>query len=446
VGIRKIRGCYFGRRKALLKRYTLPKMGEVWSEENRFKKYVKIEVLVCEALAQIGQIPKEAARKIRKKAKVDIKRVKEIEKITRHETIALIEAISEKVGKEARFLHLGLTSSDILDTALALQLNESSYLVIKDLEDLIKTLFKKARKYKDAVMVGRTHGIHAEPTTFGLKLLLWREECQRHLERMKEAKDMASYGKISGAVGTYSNIDPRVEKIVLKRLDLKSAPITTQIIQRDRQAQYLSTLALIATSLEKFALVLRNLQRTEIGEVEEPFAKRQKGSSAMPHKRNPIIGERICGLARVVRGNLLAGLENIPLWEERDISHSSVERIIIPDSSILVDYMLHKFREIIEDLKVYPEKMRENLKKTKGLIFSERVLLELMKKGLSRKKAYSLVQRNAFRAKEKDLEFKECLLKDKGVTKYLKSREIEGCFNLKYYLRNVNRIYKRLGA
>lgn len=429
----------------MLKRYTLPEMGEVWSEENRFEKYVEIEILVCEALSRLGQIPKEAARRIRKKAKVDIKRIKEIEKITHHETIALIEAISEKVGKEARFLHLGLTSSDILDTALALQLKESSRLIIKDLEDLIKSLFKKARKYKDTVMVGRTHGIHAEPTTFGLKLLLWREECRRNLERMKETKETVSYGKISGPVGTYSNIDPRVEKIVLKRLNLKPAPISTQIIQRDRQAQYLSTLALIATSLEKFALVLRNLQRTEIGEVEEPFTKGQKGSSAMPHKRNPIICERICGLARVVRGNLLAGIENIPLWEERDISHSSAERIIIPDSSILVDYMLHKFREVVEGLKVYPEKMRENLEKTRGLIFSEKVLLELMKQGLSRKKAYSLVQRNAFRAKEKGLEFKDCLLKDKEITKHLRPREIEDCLNLKYYLHNVNKIYRRLG-
>jgi len=429
----------------LLKRYTLTEMGEVWREENRFKKYLEIEVLVCEALAEIGQIPKEAARKIRKKAKVDVKRVKEIEKVTRHETIALIEAISEKVGKEARYLHLGLTSSDILDTALALQMRESSDLIIEDLEDLIKTLLKKAKRYKDTVMVGRTHGIHAEPTTFGLKLLLWREECRRNLERIKETKEMVSYGKISGPLGTYSNVDPRVERIVLKRLDLNPAPISTQIIQRDRQAQYLSTLALIATSLEKFALVLRNLQRTEIGEAEEPFVPRQKGSSAMPHKRNPIIGERICGLARVVRGNLLAGLENIPLWEERDISHSSVERIIIPDSSILADYMLHKFREVIEGLKVYPQKMRENLEKTKGLIFSEGILMELMKKGLSRKEAYSLVQKNAFRAKEKGIEFKDCLLKNKGVTSILSQKEIEGCFDLKYYLRNVNKIYKRLG-
>ncbi len=429
----------------MLKRYTLPEMGEVWSEENRFKKYVEIEILVCEALAEIGQIPKEAARKIRKKAKVDVKRVKEIEKVTRHETIALIEAMSEKVGKEARFLHLGLTSSDILDTALALQMRESSDLIIEDLEDLIKTLFKKVKRYRDTIMVGRTHGIHAEPTILGLKLLLWVEECRRNLERMKETKEMVSYGKISGTVGTYSNIDSRVERIVLKRLDLKPAPISTQIIQRDRQAQYLSTLALTVTSLEKFALVLRNLQRTEIGEVEEPFAHRQKGSSAMPHKRNPIICERLCGLARVVRGNLLAGLENIPLWEERDISHSSVERIIIPDSSILVDYMLHKFREVIEGLKVYPQKMRENLEKTKGLIFSEGILMELMKKGLSRKEAYSLVQKNAFRAKEKGIEFKNCLLKDKGVTSILSQKEIEGCFDLKYYLRNVNKIYKRLG-
>ncbi len=419
-------------------------MGRIWSEENRFEKYVEIEVLVCEALSRIGQIPKEAARKIRQKSKIDIKRVKEIEKVTHHETIALVEALSEKIGKEARYLHLGLTSSDILDTALALQLKESASLIIKDLEDLIKSLFKKARKYKDTVMVGRTHGIHAEPTTFGLKLLLWREECRRNLERMRGTKEMVSYGKISGPVGTYSNIDPRVEKIVLKRLGLKPAPISTQIIQRDRPAQYLSTLALIATSLEKFALVLRNLQRTEIGEVEEPFAPGQKGSSAMPHKRNPIICERICGLARVVRGNLLAGLENIPLWEERDISHSSAERIIIPDSSILVDYLLHKFREVVEGLKVYPEKMQENLEKTKGLIFSERILLELIRKGLSRKKAYSLVQRNAFRAKEKGLEFKDYLLKDKEVTKHLKPQEIEGCFDLKYHLRNVSKIYKRL--
>ena len=428
----------------MLKRYTLPEMEGIWSEENRFKKYVEIEVLVCEALAQIGQIPKEAAIKIRKKVEVDIKRIKEIEKVTRHETIALIEALCEKMGKEARYLHLGLTSSDILDTALALQLKESSCLIIKDLENLIKALFKKAKKYKGTVIVGRTHGIHAEPTTFGLKLLLWTEECRRNLKRMKETKEMVSYGKISGPVGTYSNIDPRIEKIVLKKLGLKPAPVSTQIIQRDRPAQYLTTLALVATSLEKFATLLRNLQRTEIGEVEEPFTPRQKGSSAMPHKRNPIIGERICGLARVVRGNLLAGLENIPLWEERDISHSSVERIIIPDSSILVDYMIHKFNEVMEGLKVYPEKMRENLRKTKGLIFSEKILLELIKKGLSRKKAYSLVQRNAFRAKEKGLEFKDCLLKDKEVISHLKPREIEDCFNLRPYLRNVNKIYRRL--
>lgn len=428
----------------MLKRYTLPEMGRIWGEENRFKKYVEIEVLVCEALAEIGQIPQKAARKIRKKAEIEIKRVKEIEKVTHHETIAFIEAISEKVGKEARFLHLGLTSSDILDTALALQLKESSDLIIEDLENLIKALLKRARRYRDTVMVGRTHGIHAEPTTFGLKLLLWREECRRNLKRMRETKEMISYGKISGAVGTYSNIDPRVERIVSKKLGLKFAPVSTQIIQRDRQAQYLSTLALIATSLEKFAIILRNLQRTEIGEVEESFVKRQKGSSAMPHKRNPIIGERICGLARVVRGNLLASLENIPLWEERDISHSSVERIIIPDSSILVDYMLNKFRRIIENLRVYPLKMRKNLEKTRGLIFSERVLLELMKRGRSRKEAYFLVQRNAFRAKERGLEFKDCLFKDKEVARHLKPRGIEGCFDLKYYLRNVSKIYKRL--
>ncbi len=420
-------------------------MGGVWSEENRFRKYLEIEILVCEALAEIGQIPKEAAEKIRQRSEIDIKRIMEIEKVTRHETLALIEAMSEKIGKEARFLHLGLTSSDILDTALALQLKESSDLIIKDLEDLIKTLSKEAKRYRDTIMIGRTHGIHAEPTTFGLKLLLWREECRRNLERMREAKEVVSYGKISGPVGTYSHIDPRIERMVLKRLNLRPAPISTQVIQRDRQAQYLATLALIATSLEKFALALRSLQRTEIGEVEEPFAKGQKGSSAMPHKKNPIICERICGLARIVRGNLLAGLENIPLWEERDITHSSVERIIIPDSSILVNYMLHQFREIIEGLKVYPEKMLENLEKTKGLIFSEGVLLELMKKGLSRKEAYPLVQRNAFRAKEKAREFRGCLLEDKGVTKYLKPREIEDCFDLKYYLRNVHKIYKRLG-
>lgn len=429
----------------MLKRYTLPEMGRTWDEENRFRKYVEIEVLVCEALAQMGQIPREAARKIRQRAKVDIKRVKKIEEVTRHETIAFIEALSEKIGREARYLHLGLTSSDILDTTLALQLKESSNLIMRELKNLITSLLKQAKRYKDTVMVARTHGIHAEPTTFGLKLLLWADECRRSLQRMKETKEVVSYGKISGPVGTYSNIDPGVEKIVLKKLGLKPAPVSTQIIQRDRQAQYLATLALIATSLEKFAFILRNLQRTEIGEVEEPFAKRQQGSSAMPHKRNPIICERICGLARVVRGNLLAGLENIPLWEERDISHSSVERIIVPDSSILIDYMLHKFRGVIESLKVYPQKMRENLKKTKGLIFSEKVLLELIKKGLPRKEAYSLVQRNAFRAKEKGLELKDCLLKDKEISKHLQPQEIEGCFDLKYYLRNVGKIYKRLG-
>jgi adenylosuccinate lyase len=420
-------------------------MGSIWSEENRFKKYLEIELLVCDALAQIGQIPRPAAKKIRQKAKIDLKRVKEIEKVTRHETIALIEALSEKVGKEAKYLHLGLTSSDILDTALALQLKESCRLIIQGLEKLIKVLSTKARKHKDTIMIGRTHGMHAEPTTFSLKLLLWIEECRRNVEKMKEAERVVSYGKVSGAVGTYSSIDLRVEKLILKKLGLEASPISTQIIQRDRTAQYLSALALVAASLEKFALNIRNLQRTEIGEVEEPFSKGQKGSSAMPHKRNPVVCERICGLVRVVRGNLLAGLENIPLWDERDISHSSTERIIIPDSSILVDYLLHKFREVIEGLRVYPAKMKDNLAQTKGLIFSEKVLLELIKKGLSRKSAYRLVQRNAFRAKEEDLAFKDSLLKDKEITKHLTTREIESCFDYKYYLRNIRKIYRRLG-
>jgi len=428
----------------LISRYTLPEMGRIWTEENRFRIMMEIELAVCEALANLGEIPKSALVKIKRKARFNLARIKKIESIVHHDVIAFVSSLSESVGREGRYIHLGLTSSDILDTALAVEMVEAIDILIEDLENLSRTLKKKAIKHKNTIMVGRTHGVHAEPTTFGLKLALWHQETLRNLERLRRVREVIGVGKISGAVGTYAHVNPKVERYVCRKFRLQPAPISTQIIQRDRHAEYLSVLALVATSLEKFALEIRNLQRTEILEVEEYFSPTQKGSSAMPHKRNPITCERICGLARLVRSHAVASLENVPLWHERDITHSSVERVIIPDSTILLDYMLQKFENIVKRLIVYPENMKKNLEKSKNTIFSQRVLLQLVKKGLPREKAYELTQRNAMKAWKEDSEYRELLENDKEVGKYLTKKEIDACFNLNYYLRYVNVIFKRL--
>ncbi len=428
----------------MISRYTLPRMGKIWKEEEKFALWLKIEILACEAWAELGEIPKDAVARIKERAKFDIDRIKEIEKEVKHDVVAFLTNLAESIGPEARYVHLGLTSSDILDTTLALQMKRAGEIIIEDLAKLAGLLKKKARQYKDIPMVGRTHGIHAEPTTLGLKFALWFEETTRNLERMRQATKEIACGKISGAVGTYAHLNPWVEEYVCEKLDLIPAPVSTQIISRDRHAYYLSTLALIASSLDRFALEIRLLQRTETKELEEPFARGQKGSSAMPHKRNPILCERICGLARLVRSNAQAALENVSLWGERDISHSSVERVIIPDTTILVDYMLEKFIQILGGLSVYEENMKANLQRSRGLIFSEGVLLKLAKKGVSREKAYQIVQRCAMRSWEENRGFEELVRKDSEIAKYLDEEEIKSIFNLAHHLRWGNRILERL--
>ncbi len=429
----------------MISRYTLPDMGKIWKEKEKFALWLKIEILACEAWAELGEIPQDALRRIKERANFDIDRIREIEKEVKHDVVAFLTNLAESIGPEARWVHFGMTSSDILDTSLALQMKRAGEIIIEDLERLAELLKKKAIQYKDIPMMGRTHGVHAEPITLGLKLALWFEETNRNLERMRQATEQIACGKISGAVGTYAYLNPRVEEYVCQKLDLIPAPVSSQIISRDRHAQYLSTLAIIASSLDKFALEIRLLQRTETRELEEPFTKGQKGSSAMPHKRNPILSERICGLARLVRSNALASLENIPLWGERDISHSSVERTIIPDSSILVDYMLQKFIQILDSLSVYKENMKANLEMTGGLVFSEGILLELVKKGVSREEAYQMVQRNAIGAWQENRDFQELVRKDSEIAKYLNEDEIKSIFNLAHHLRWGDKILERLG-
>jgi len=428
----------------MIERYSLPQMTNIWKEESRFKIMLDIELLTLEALTRQKKIPRNAFQRIKKKAKFNLSQIKKIEAKTQHDVVAFVANLAQNIGRDAQYLHLGLTSSDLLDTALGVQLKAASEILIADLNKLMNLLAKNARKYKEMVCIGRTHGVHAEPTTFGLKLALWFDETRRNLNRLQQAKEAVSIGKISGAVGTYANISPEVEAYVCKKLGLKPARISTQVIQRDVYAQYMATLAIIGSSLEKFATEIRHLQRTEVLEAEEPFGKGQKGSSAMPHKRNPVICERICGLSRILRANALASLENISLWHERDISHSSVERVIMPDSTIALDYMLNKFIEVIQGLVVYPDNMLVNLVKTKGLIFSQRVLLELMHKGLTRSKAYDLVQRCAMKTWRQTIDFKEVLLKDKEVLRRLSKKELDKIFNLDYYLRNVNKIFKKV--
>jgi adenylosuccinate lyase len=428
----------------MIERYTTPKMKFLWSDHNRFQKWLDIELLACEAQANLGIIPKTALPKIKKKAKFDVERIAQIEEKTKHDVVAFLTNLAENIGKEAKYVHYGMTSSDILDTSLSLLMREAGEVILQDLDNLSLSLKEKAFEFKHTPMIGRTHGVHAEPITLGLKFALWYAEVQRNIERLKRAIETISVGKTSGAVGSFSNLDPRVEEYVCKKLELKPAPISSQIIQRDRHAEFMTALAIIASSIEKFATEIRSLQRTEILELEEGFAKGQKGSSAMPHKRNPITCERLCGLARLVRTNGQAALENISLWHERDISHSSVERVIIPDSTILVDYMLTQFARIIENLLVYPDNMRKNLEKTGGMIFSGRLLLELSKKAPSKEDAYLIVQDNAMKAWNKNENFKDLIKNDKKVKEYLSEKEIEECFSLDYYLRNVDYIFKRV--
>jgi len=429
----------------MLDRYTLSKMGNVWSETHKLEIMLNIEVLACEAMCKLGQIPKKSMEKIKKNAKFDIDEVKRLEEKTKHDVVAFINNVGQYLGAEARYLHMGLTSSDILDTSLSIQCVEASDILLADIKKMLLILKQKARKYKDTPCIARTHGVHAEPTTFGLKLAVWYDEMRRNLERMEQAREMMRYGKLSGAVGTYANVDPYVEEYVCEKLALKPVNIATQIIQRDHHCQFVTTLALIGSTLNKIATEIRLLQKTEVLEVEEPFFKGQIGSSAMPHKRNPVACERISGLSRILRANAQAAFENISLWHERDISHSSVERVILPDSTIALNYMFHKLNPILEGLLVYPKHMIISISKTNGLIYSQRVLLELMKKGLTREAAYDIIQRCAMQVWQETSDFKDILYRDRKVRKYLKTSEIDACFDIKYYTRHADRIFKQVG-
>jgi len=420
-------------------------MAKVWDPAYRFDLWLKIEVLACEAWAEHGRIPEEALKVIQERAGYEIERIHELEKETRHEVVAFLRAVGERVGEEARYIHMGLTSSDLMDTALAVQMKEAAGLLIEDVEKVLGVLRELALKHKATPMIGRTHGVHAEPITFGLKLATWYAELQRGLARLQRAREIIGFGKLSGAVGTFAHLPPSIEAYVLERLGLKPEPAASQVIPRDRHAEYLTALALVGSSIDRFATEIRHLQRTEVREVEEPFAEGQTGSSAMPHKRNPVSCEQLSGLARILRANVQAALEDIPLWHERDISHSSVERVILPDSTILLDYMLEKFSEILEGLRVYPGRMRRNLDRSFGLIFSEQVLLALLEKGASREEAYTLVQRNAMRAWEEETDFKGLLLQDGGVLRYLNQEEVEACFDPAVHFKHVDAIFERVG-
>lgn len=428
----------------MIDRYTRPEMGAIWTEENRFKAWLEVEILACEAWAELGDIPKDEVKKLRENASFDINRIKEIEEETRHDVVAFTRAVSETLGEERKWVHYGLTSTDVVDTALSYVLKQANAILLKDLENFVEILTNKAKEHKYTVMMGRTHGVHAEPTTFGLKLALWLEEMKRNLERFKMASRDVEFGKISGAVGTYANIDPFVESYVCEKLGLQPAPISTQTLQRDRHAFYMSTLALIATSIEKFAVEIRGLQKSETREVEEFFAKGQKGSSAMPHKRNPIGSENMTGMARVIRGYMTTAYENVPLWHERDISHSSAERIILPDATIALNYMLNRFGNIVKNLTVYPENMKRNMDRTLGLIYSQRVLLALIDKGMSREEAYDTVQPRAMEAWEKQVQFRSLIEQDEKIAGLLSEAEIDDCFDYNYHIKHVDMIFERL--
>lgn len=429
----------------MIARYTRPEMGRLWEDENRFRIWLDIEVLACEAQAQLGIVPKEAVEVIRSKANFNVERVLQIEDEVKHDVIAFLTNVGEYVGPESRFIHLGMTSSDVLDTALAVQMKQSADLLLKDLETLKAVLARRAKEFKNTMMIGRTHGIHAEPTTFGLKLALWYAETVRNIERMSRARDSIAVGQISGAVGTYAHLDPSVEKYVCEKLGLKPAPISTQVLQRDRHAEFMNTLALCGSSLEKFATEIRHLQKTEVLEAEEYFSKGQKGSSAMPHKRNPITCERIAGLSRVLRGNAVAALENVALWHERDITHSSVERVIVPDSCILLDYMLVQFTKVIDQLLVYPENMKANLAKTHGLIFSQEALLAMTKAGMKREDAYRIVQEEAMKVWQGGQDFRTLLGQRMDVTEFVSNQELDRLFDATRSLKNVDYIFHQVG-
>ena len=428
----------------MIARYTGKEMGRLWEPENRFRKWLDVEIAACEAWFELGKIPGKSLEVIKQNAGFDVSRIDEIEAVVKHDVIAFLTSVAEKVGPESRYVHKGLTSSDIVDTALSLLMKEASDIIIRDIRKLMAVLMSQAFAYKETVCIGRSHGVHAEPMTFGMKFALWYEEAKRNLSRMERAKKTISIGKFSGAVGTFSNIPVEIEEKVCKKLGLKPEPVATQVVQRDRHAEYLSTLAIVAASIEKIVVELRHLQRTEVLEAEEPFAKGQKGSSAMPHKRNPVGAENLSGLARVVRANAMAAFENVALWHERDISHSSVERVIIPDSTILVDYMLNRLTGILADLQVYPERMKENMGRSYGLHNSQNVLIRLTEKGMTREDAYALVQKNAMMSWKTRKEFKTLLLKDKDIRKHLSVKEIDDVFDLRHYLRNIDYIYKRV--
>ena len=428
----------------MIDRYTLPEMGALWSEQKKFQKWLEVEIAVCEVHAINGIIPSAALEQIKARAKFSVERINEIEKITNHDVIAFTTNLAEEIGEASRYVHFGLTSSDVVDTANGLLLRDASDILLAKVDQFIDVLRRRAFEFKHTPQVGRTHGVHAEPTSFGITFALWFDEMRRNRERLLRAKDVVAVGKISGAVGAFAHLDPSVEESVCERLGLKPALVSTQVIQRDVYAEYLTTLAIIASTLEKMALNVRHWQRTEVREAQERFAKGQKGSSAMPHKRNPIISERICGMARVVRANSIVGLENVALWHERDISHSSAERVVLPDSSIALDYMLQKTIGLIDGLVVYPERMLENLQATKGLIFSGQLLLALTAKGISRETAYDWIQRNAMRVWDEDRDFKTLVKADDDIKSEMSDEEIEQVFSLDHYLRNVDSIFERV--
>ncbi len=429
----------------MIARYTRPEMGKIWTDENKFRKWLQVELAVCEVQTELGRIPKESFRRIKSRANFDVRRIAEIEAEVNHDVIAFLTSVAEFVGPDSRYIHLGMTSSDVLDTANALLLKEAGELLLKDLFALRDVLARRALEFKDTPCIGRTHGVHAEPMTFGLKLALWYEETRRNIERLKAAIEAISVGKISGAVGTFAHLDPVVEEKTCAKLGLKLAPVSNQVVQRDRYAQFVTTLAIIASSLEKFSTEIRALQKTEVLEAEEFFSKGQKGSSAMPHKKNPITCERIAGMARVLRGYALTALENVTLWHERDISHSSAERIILPDGTIALDYILNKMTQIVAQLQVYPENMRRNLELTRGVIFSQPLLLLLAEKGLTREEAYRLVQKRAHTAWQSGQDFKEAVKNDPEFRRHLSDKEIDRAFDLKYNMRNVDAIFRRIG-
>jgi adenylosuccinate lyase len=428
----------------MIERYTRPEMGAIWTEDNKFRQWLTVEIAVCEAWAELGKIPAASLQTIKKKANFSVDRIEEIEKVVKHDVIAFLTSVAEYVGEDARFIHVGLTSYDIVDTALSLLIKQSLEKIRKDLLGVRDIIKEQALKHKMTVTVGRTHGVHAEPITLGIKLLVWFEEVNRHLNRIQQSLDVISVGRISGSVGTYIHLDPRVEEISLARLGLQPAKVSTQVLQRDRHAEVISTLAILAASLDKFATEIRHLQKTEVLELEEPFTKGQKGSSSMPHKKNPVRCERISGLARLVRGNLQVALENIPLWHERDISHSSAERVIFPDSFIVTDYILAETADIIKNWNVHPDKMKENINATGGLIFSQSLLLRLTEKGMSRDQAYALVQKNSLKVWSERLHLRDMALADPEIRGHLSPQEIEACFSLDPYLEKIDIIFAKV--